>query len=192
MFMARFEEPPFARGETFFGGDTIDISDLTNIGGEAYEGREYIVEDTLHQSGAHLVLRVVRNMSATAVLKKQTLIPSTVADYGHRRTIGPQTVAAALSYIADELLPAAGVPQYDLFYVVMEGPTKVTSPDGGSAITMLAPVVSAATGRVEVQDLTGATATLGGMVMNGLGRALEALTSGQTATDLLIYANIKW
>ena len=131
-------------------------------------------------------------MSATAVLAKQTLIPSNVADYGHRRTLGPQTVTAGLSYIADELMPAAGVPQYDLFYVVMEGPTLVTSPDAGSAITMLSPVVAVSSGRVAVQDLSGATSVLGGQIQNHLGRVLEAVTAGQTATDLLIYANIQW
>lgn len=191
--MARFEEPPFERGQTYFGvGDVIDISDLTNIGGEQYEGREYIVEDTIHGSGCHIVLRVVRNMSATAVLAKQTLIPSTVAEYGHRRVNGVQTVTAALSYIADEIMPPAGCPQYDLFYVVMEGPCLVTSPDGGSAITIDLPVVAVSSGRAQAQDLTGATAPLGNQIQNRLGRALDGLTSGQTATDFLIYADIKW
>jgi len=190
--MARFEEPPFSRGETYFGGSAIPTTDLTNIGGEQYEGREYMTEDDFHGSGAHLTLRVVRNMSATAVLAKQTLIPSSVADMAHRRVNGVQTVNAALSYIADEKLPAAGVPQYDLFYVVMEGPTLVTSPIAGSAIPILSGVVAASTGKVAVQDLSGATSALGGNLQNSLGRALEALTAGQTATDVLIYANIKW
>jgi hypothetical protein len=197
--MARFEEPPFLRGETFFSGTTIDISDLTNLGGLAYEGREYIVEDTLHQSGMHITLKVIRNMSATAVLAKQTLKPDTSNSDGtntfetaHRRCNGKSDTEAELVHLSDEVMPSAGAPQYDLFFTVVEGPTLVTSPIAGSAIAIKGAIVATTFGKAKAQDLTGATSVLGNQIQNRIGRALDALTVGQTATDFMIFATNRW
>lgn len=180
------EDPPFERNSTFFNGAPIDTSNLANIGGEQYEGKEYHFEDTVYKTGNVVTVRVVRNMSATAVLPSQTLLPATTdanAPYPVvTRVNGLAAATAVWALIADELIPTAGCPQYDLCYTVVRGPAKVISPTAGTTVSVGSQVVAAATGAAAVQDLSGATTALGNNVQNRLGRAMVALTSGQTNT----------
>jgi hypothetical protein len=193
--MGRWSEPPFARGTTYFGGATLDLSDLTQIGGEILEGRHYWFDDTLHNSGCEVEVKVCRNMSATPVLPGQLLLPTITATAPGDlvgRVNGVTTGAALFCYIADEILPGTGVPQYDLFYVVVKGPVVVNMPAANPAITAGNLLVSAATGQVGLQDLTGATAALGNNVQNSIGRSMQTVGASAPSPLLLVNADIRW
>ena len=234
--MGRWSEPPFARGETYFNGDIIDTSDLTQLGGEILEGRHYVFEDSIHLTGAEVTVKVVRNMSATPVMPGQLLLPTTVGSYtgiswptgttglpdepltwapgdyigrvnGLSGTAGP----AELVYIADEILPGNGVPQYDLFYVVVDGPVAVDMVWPNPVVTVGEHIVSAVTtsatqgaGQATIQSLAGATTTLGNQIQHSIGVSLEAVAVATTTSatqysagylttiPLLINAKNKW
>jgi hypothetical protein len=182
--MGRYEEPPFQRGETYFQGVTIDTSDLTNIGGEDYEGREYEVQDEIHGSGAAVRLRVVRNMSATPVTASQCVKPDTTDGMFNRRVNGVASGAAQRCYVADELLPAGGVPQYDLFYVVVDGPAlAVNTHTSPSTLAVGDRVVSAAGGRINKADYSGSGATLAGQLLNLVGTVIGQIPAAGSEAD---------
>lgn len=181
--MARYEEPPFARGETYFNGSVIDISNLSDLGGLSYEGREYEVEDSQHGSGSVVRLRVVRNMNATAVTGGQTLLHDSTAGKWNCRVNGLSTALADPVLVADELQLSSGVPQYDLFYVVVDGPVKLNQPASvAAALTIGDRVVSKGdTGSVIKADFSGATSVLAGQIFNQIGTVIGGL-AGSTTT----------
>lgn len=200
--MARNENLPFERGKTFYQGGTIDTADLAGLN---LEGKEYIVEDIHPTTGAirtqqYVKLRIVRNVSGVALLPKHGVVFDTTnaGKYGGR-VIGYSILTAGESHPVDEYLNATtGCPNNDLCYIVMEGPGVVlTTKDGDAsnvialggwvvAATAAASTHSTTAGRVEVQDLTGATALLAEQVQNRIGRALSAKTTANTNADLLV------
>lgn len=140
--MARNENPPFGRGETFYNinaASTQSTSDGTQL-----EGKEWVFEDInpstkQYRSGQYVTCRVARNVSGIA------LLPSRVARFanapvgnGVTNGYGGQvdgyvntTPTAnfndpnAHGYPIDEYLPTAGVQNNDLFWVVVKGPAGV-------------------------------------------------------------------
>lgn len=208
--MARNENPPFAVGFTFYDGGTIDT---TNYGGLEYEGTLWQEEDwNLTQFPASTVgtrqartarrrvLMIVRNVSGIALLPKRLVSlqkGGTDGRYLIGRVDGYTTTDGQEGFPVDEYLPAAGVPNGDLFYVVVAGPATVTTDLAGAGndvinvgdiVTALTAVTSQATtaGRVKPQVLTGATSPLALEIMNALGRSLSAVTTANTGADLLI------
>ena len=205
--MARDEAPPFARGESFWNGGTIDTSNLLSIGGENLEGKEFgfeanspsiAVSQQIDPSGRPIKCKVVRNVSGVN-LKPGRLVTwdtSTTGTYETRVTGYGITVATPPAGIVDEFLPAAGVPNYDLFYLVVEGNTKVTQ--GATTAANLAVgtrLVCAAYGatagddlggRVAVQDLSGATTPLGSNIQNSFGFAASANTTAGSMVPAVI------
>lgn len=196
--MARDENPPFGRGETFYNGETIDSN---NLGGQNLEGMEWVFEDIhpetgVTRTGRSVRCRVVRNVAAAALLPKRLArFKLTAGVYSHR-VDGYSTTTAAEGYPIDEYLPAAGVPVNDLFWLVIEGPAVVLtslsdlSADvvAGDWLVAITGATSGATtsGRVALQVLTGATAALALQVQNRVGRALSAATTQNTNSDLLL------
>lgn len=188
--MARDEAAPFARGETYYNGGTIDATDDTTLGGVNLEGKEYCFEPASHDQAAGIGTgeytgrltrcRVVRNKSGVN-LKPARLAhyqASTLSNYG-TRVDGYCIVAADTpAGIVDDLLPAAGVVPNDLFWLVVEGPTQFTNTATGTTFAIGDRVVPAAAGatagddlggRVAVQSLAGATAVLGVQLQNTIG-----------------------
>jgi hypothetical protein len=191
--MARDEAPPFERGATYYNGETIDSN---NLGGVNLEGREYTFDDP-DGTGHKIVCRIVRNASGGALLPKR-LAKFKSTHFG-RRVDGYTVTTGAKGYPIDEYLPAAGVPNNDLFYIVVEGPARVVSTATGTPTVAIGGHVCAITaanqtasdaGLVVAQDLTGATALLAAQVQNAVGPALEALTSAQTGTAVLV--GVRW
>lgn len=105
--------------------------------------------------------------------------------------------------IVDEWLPAAGVRNGDLFWIVVEGPTLcVNTSEAGimsnsvagemcHVATAAASTAEGTAGRVAKIDLpfTAAAATDGtafDIMTKYIGRARTALTTGQTNTDILV------
>jgi hypothetical protein len=202
--MARGESPPFERGTTFVNGAyTISSDDLP---GTQHEGKEWDFEDIdLSQTGArpartnHMVKCIaVRNMASFAIRPKAIVTGLLTAGVNFARTGGMCRVTAEnVLGVADEYLPSAGCPQYDLFWCVVRGPSLVLSPLSntsadiavGNVLVALTAATSGATtsGRPTNQDLTGATAVLGEQVMNKVGRAMSLNSTNSTNASVLIY-----
>lgn len=197
-----YKDLPFDRGQTAqSGAETIDANVLANL-----EGQEYTVEDVdpatgIVRSGIPVTLRVVRNTSGGALLPKRLGRFSTAQAYG-TAVDGYVNATAGVGYPIDEYLPATGVANNDLFYVVIKGPAIfLTDLAGGASnvfnvgdrVVGLTAATSGATtaGRVAPQDLTGATAPLANQIQNRLGFAMSAKTTGNTNADLLVNVG-KW
>jgi hypothetical protein len=218
--MARRENPPFGRGETYYGTSPIPAIDANNLGGKNFEGEVWEFEDISYALGAvgakqarsnRLVkCMCVRNISGIALLPKRLANLTTVAEAEVGQNLpaylgqvdGYATATAQRAYPIDEWLPAAGVAANDLFWIVIEGPaTVLTAQDGGAdnvftiglGVVALTAVTSQATtaGRVAPVDFTGATVLLGNQIKNMIGWALSAATTANTAAGLLIEVG-KW
>lgn len=189
--MARDDAPPFARGETFYNGGVIDATDNSTLGGVNLEGKEYVFEPNSQdnqatypapseETGRAVRVRVVRNVSGVALkggrlahYKQDAAVPLETRVDGY--TIVEADRPAG---VVDEFLPAAGVPNNDLFYIVVDGPSKFTNTATGTTFAVGDRVVPAAAGatagddlggRVAVQSLAGATAVLGAQIQNQVG-----------------------
>jgi hypothetical protein len=213
--MAKYELLPFAIGSTALGGNaTIGATDK-----QEFVGKEYLIEDlnyssqpyaprAYYGSAGEMMLkrvRVVRNTSGIAILPRQLCIFK--GGFYGQQVNGLAYASAMEGYPADEFLPAAGVANNDLFYVVVDGPAECltdlaggatnnwTATTGGvnSWATALTAVTSQSTtaGRVYPQDLTGATANLANQIQHRIGLVLSALTTSQTNAAILLYVK-KW
>jgi len=201
--MARDENPIFGRGETFYGGGTIDAN---NLGGINLEGKEWEFEDinpttkTARLDGRKVRCRCVRNVSGGALLPKRLALLQDTAGKNSGRVAGYASGTAAdtpqQGYPIDEFLPAAGVPANDLFWIVVEGPAVVltsladmaTDLAVGEFVVAATAATSQATtaGRVIPQLLSGATARLAANIQNRVGRAHTAKTTQNTHAEVLI------
>jgi hypothetical protein len=193
--MARDEAPPFARGETYYNDPTVAANaanDPLGLGGVNLEGKEFVFEvnapddpagsDT---SGRLVRVRVVRNVSGQALKGGRIAVFKAGDPYetqvdGYAFAVGDRPAG-----VIDEFLPAAGVPNNDLFYLVVDGPTLVTQTHTSAATlaigSRIVPTAGGAAsktddlaGRVALQDLTGATAALGNNIQNVIGFAAQA------------------
>lgn len=210
--MGKMNDLPFERGSTFYGGRTIDSN---NLDGVNLEGVEKWVEDIapsttagaqLSRSGRLVKIRCVRNMSAAPLLPKQCVQllktnPGRVDGTGV--TTGQKVVAV------DEFLPAAGCPQYDLCWVVVQGPAMVKTPMtgalfAGADIAAGDPLTAASTNSGSTQTGTtaagGRVATIQPLAATDvasteaavllaarlMGCALSARTTGETNSDILV------
>lgn len=211
--MAIKGDPPFPRGSTWYDGATIDT---TNYGGLEHEGHDWWFEDVnpnifpastagARQARTNRMVRClcVRNVSGIALLPKRLVrFQRTAGSPMVGRVDGYAYTTADEGYPVDEYLPSTGVPNGDLFWIVIEGPALVLTDLAGAAnnvvnvgdiLTALTAATSQATtaGRVKPQDLSGATTTFGNEVQNRIGRALSAKTTTQTNNDLLVDVR-KW
>lgn len=196
--MARNENPPFERGTTWYDGDTPDASDL---GGENIVGQEWVFEDksptaTTNRTNRHVRCRAVRNTSGIALLPKLLGVLSTTAgEYGNSVS-GYCSTDAQEAYPIDEYLPAAGVVDDDIFWLVIEGPAVIETSTAdmdadfvvggwGVAQTAAASTEAVTGGRINTATAYGATTGTGNNVLNRIGRALTARTTANTNTDTL-------
>lgn len=220
--MSRDNDPPFGRGETYYNGGTIDSN---NLAGLQHEGQVKVFEDVLYSStqstkpgrgineGAKVVCKCVRNKSG-ATLYPGRLVQIDPANPG--RVTGYQNSNFGEAYPVDEFLPASGVPDNDLFWIVIGGPALVKTPMTGAefistsiaagaligAGTSNAGSTQAGTtgvpGRGVGNALAAATTHQAGEILNvainHIGRAISAMTSGQTNSDMLvdIRASRRW
>jgi hypothetical protein len=210
--MSRDNDMPFGRGETWYNGRTIDTNNLDgyNVQGRVVMFESFVWSDRgvkskrLHES--QVICRVVRNNSGFALLPKRLVILDPV---NPNLAIGLAVTTAVECYPVDEFLPSTGVPNGDLFYIVIAGPAMLLTPMAGAPFG----TTSIATGDVLVGLTTSGGTTQSGTTANGgrvagfnilasttvaqftdlfnaavnwIGRAMSAVTSGQTNTDILV------
>jgi hypothetical protein len=197
--MARNENPPFPRGQTYYNGGTIDTSNkLTNL-----IGKTWVFEDIdLSTTGAkatrtsrEVECMLVRNDSGITLLPKRMVTQESgttglVDGYS-------TTTAQAVLGVVDEWLPSTGVVANDCFWIVVRGPTQIlTDLAGGSnnllpAETIVVALTAATSqcttaGRLAPQDVTGATTALANNVQNAVGRCISAATTANTNTGTVV------
>lgn len=178
---------PFSRGKTFYGGRTIDTS---NYDGVQLEGAEYARTNVLNasatgpNSGAFDDVMVVRNVSGI------NLLPGRLVRFqagtagrvdGYTSTSGGGGLVAG---VVDPSLPAAGVPNGDLFYVVRGSRGCLLKTSISANATFIAPgdILFAET----AASSTGNTTAAGGRVvpLNSAGTFSAAQTTDGTAAGV--------
>jgi len=158
----------------------------------------------LRQGTGPVVCRIVRNVSGGTLLPRRLVrwgtnyIGRRVAGYAYE---GPSATTIGIpAGVVDDMLPDTGVPDGELFLIIVKGPALIKTPNvavAAGAFDALDPLVvynttsgDANAGRIAKIDTTGVTATLANNVMGMIGRAMSARTSGQTATDTLVLIDV--
>lgn len=209
--MATKENPPFARGATYFGTSTVNATDGANLEGQTWEFEDVTWDQSgvkNSRTGRTVTCMVVRNTSGVTLTPKRLVSlkksgGNPVAYTGQVDGYGLDPAQSSV-FPVDEFLPAAGVVNNDLFWVVINGPAMCTLPIGpgnaafsfsgntgtiniGDPLIAATAVTSQATsaGRVQVQAVTlSPTATTDGsainQISNRIGFAMSARTSGNT------------
>lgn len=188
--MARDESFPFDWNDYYT--DNLERIDL--------EGKEVVVEDIDYsmadvktlRSGRSRTLRCVRNVAGSAVLPKR-VVKSYAGGTGVEllgqidgySTAGTDPVAG----VVNEWLPAAGVPDDALFFIVVDGPAKCTTGASGdtniSAGTYVKPTTD---GKVVDQVRAEDDADIFTEIQGRVGRAVAAVNAADT--DFLVLVNL--
>jgi hypothetical protein len=185
--MATSQMPPFQLGATWYGGRAIDAS---NLGGAEWEGKilqmeTYAPPGSLPDPSVRpRMVKVVRNRSGVnlkpgRVVKFDSTDPYGTSVAGYCFALGDKPCG-----VVDDLIPPAGVPNNDLFYVIVSGPCRVVQPHTSNSSVVVGDILSVTAGgaasavddlggRVLKQDLTGAAATLGNNILGMVGYAAE-------------------
>jgi hypothetical protein len=142
-------DPGFARGQTL--GVTVTMYEAENGDGSTVVGTRKVFRDEDPKTGAlksnHTVECIaVKNTSGSA------LLPGAVAKFKDAAILtevdGAATTSTLLMGIVDEYLPAAGVANNEVFWLVVGGPSTVTktstSVSAGAAYGLSATAGSAA------------------------------------------------
>jgi len=204
---------PFPLGSTYSQNGTPGSTD-----GQEHEGKTFWVEDWDYSlsppgpyayygstgAGSYKLVQIVRNVSGVT-LQPGRLVTYKLGVYG-KQVDGYCTTTAQEAHPVDDAIPYS-VPNNDLFYIVLQGTTKIyTGRDGASAnslanatttqtvVVALTAATSQSTtaGRMSAQDLTGATAVLGNQLQNRIGVALSARTTNNTQTLTLVRLYNNW
>jgi len=130
-------ELPFPRGSTFSDAGIVTMDDSMR---SDLEGKLVQVEDTVHDTGEQITLRIVKNDTDGAITvarKCGEFSTTSEADYGARIGTFPcDTDGAVCKPIDDAYTVGFSIPDDDLFYVVEEGLCDILS--NASAITSAA------------------------------------------------------
>ena len=187
------EDLPFPLGQTYSQG----VGTPAATDGADLEGKEYWVEsiapanagETVKQylTGRPKKVRIVRNESGGTLAGK--LLAKMKTD-GSAKEFMSQVMGLAGTvgehcYPIDEFLVST-VPNHDLFYIVIEGPAKVTTAGAGDTnIAVGNYVIPSTSGTVIDQDTTVAagSATFN-QIQGAVGRCVTAVNG--TATDFYI------
>lgn len=181
------------------------------------DGAEYIVSDHDYsvddnpmgsgvlRTGFRRRIRCVYNDTANTTFYGKYLVQFSTAD----RKFGTHIVGYAVDanghgYPLSEWTPPQGLPPGHQGWVVTGGPAMcITSVagDAGNVIGVGAPVgvdgaassqQTASAGRVAAPDFAHTQAALANAVLNVIGRALEAKTTGNTNSDMLVLVASRW
>lgn len=194
--MARNENPPFQRGQTWQMGNTPAVTDAMNLVGKTWLFEDLDYNASMATSGSakpartnrYVKCMIVRNTSGGALLPK--LIAKMKTDGSGKEfcaeIMGYATTVGELGFPIDEFLPAAGVPANALCWVVVGGPATVTSAAAGDTTIGIGERVIPTTGGkvVEQDDTVAAGAATFAQVNGVIGIAITAVAA--INTDFLI------
>lgn len=178
-------QPPFKRGQTLFNKPASDTS-LATTDGDQIEGQIWEFPDVNPSTGAVRSHRTVKCMAvrwtgSSPALPSRLVVLSgqLTTNGGAANTAGPlgrcrasqfsrvgntADVMPAKSYPVDEYLPAAGVALNDIFWVVIEGPAMVKTPNTNFTDIVVGDAIVALTGATATASTDGNTATGAGLV----------------------------
>lgn len=192
-------------GKTWHGPtETIDSNNLSGVQREG-EIRVFKVRKKSDPmslvSGSDLVCIFVRN-SGSLNLTAGRLCTWTTGYFKRRVDGHSRLTATVVAGVVDPYLTYAVRPN-DLFWLCVKGlclcKTDLAGgannllPEGTVLVALTAATSGATTaGRVAPQDLTGATAVLGGQIQNKIGVAMSALTTANTNADILADLQLPW
>ncbi len=185
------------RGQTYYGADqTIDTGDYADVHLEGIVG-EFLDTDvddvTKLRSSRKTRARLMRNVSGSTVYARAAV--SMEDDYDGERFGTTYTTACRSGGIIDDRLGSGGCRNGDMCWVFFEGPVYYDTPSASptTAIGDLLYIKTDDEGRLtrKVSALTFSSTdvtdgTMGTILMNSLGRAMETSTSGETDTAKLI------
>jgi hypothetical protein len=120
-------DPGFGRGQTL--GVTVTMYEAENGDGSTVVGVRKVFRDEDPKTGA---LKSNRTVECIAVKNTSgsALLPGAVAKFKDAAILsevdGAATTSTALMGVVDEYLPAAGVPNNEVFWLVVRGPSTVT------------------------------------------------------------------
>ena len=120
-------DPGFARGQTL--GVTVTMYEAENGDGSTVVGTRKVFRDEHPKTGA---LQSNRTVECIAVKNTSgsALLPGSVAKFKDAAILtevdGLATTSTALMGVVDEYLPAAGVANNEVFWLVVRGPSTVT------------------------------------------------------------------
>lgn len=189
--MARQENPPFERGQTFFQGATTNLVDGANLEGSLWTFSDLDYSQSGQRSartGREVKCMVVRNRTGSAMLPKliaKLKVDGSAYEFGGQVN-GYATTVGEVGYPIDEYLPAAGVPDGDLFFVVVKGPAMCTTAAAGdTTISTGSKVIPSTGGKVIDQDITvAAGAATFNQIQGAIGRCMLAVNG--TNSNILI------
>lgn len=185
------------RGATYLTGANRTITSTgQSLKLEGYR-KEFNDRDSTITTGPNLlrsqkkvVMQLVRNVSGIALASKAVVTWAT--GYRNKRVAGYCTTNfQEIAGVVDEFIPSAGVPNNDLFWLTVKGPSLIRKSlaadasnlilEGSVLVALTAATSQAATaGRIQpfiaTSDLTNAVSC----ILNRLGRALSASTTNQT------------
>ena len=200
-----------ARGETYYAGQGGIPTASAQYANSVYdEGKTQTFKDNVPSTAAtgakqrrtdrDVVCELVRNVGAAALTPGRLV--TYAAGYYHKRVDGYCTENyQSCAGVIDEHLPAAGCPVHDLCWIVVSGPTLVKTPleadatnvfSEGTHLVALTAATSGATtsGRPQPMVATSSVTDTNTQLLNRIGVALSAKTTGNTNVDMLVNIEI--
>ncbi len=202
------------RGSTWYNGGTIDTNNLAGLEAEGatkvFEDINWAATGlkTVRTQARSVTCRLVRNMSGVTLYAKTLVV---VDPSNPNRVTGRARVLFEEAYPVDEFLPATGVPHGDLFWIVLSGPAVILTPMTGAEFNAVSIALNDFIGAATTNGgstAAGSTVPAGraaGLVpvnvalttntqylqllrdaTTYVGRAMSAMTSGQTNSNLLV------
>ncbi len=196
--MARNETPPMDRGQifTFY---TDENGTVDAAGGSYLEGKTWLFEDIdwtnvangvkPYRSGKYVKCKLVRNASGGDLLPKRFAKYKTdgsTADIFGGQVSGYGDTVGQVGGVVDEFLPAAGVAANALFWLVVSGPSLMTTAGAGDTnISLGSMVIPSTSGTIIDQDTSvAAGAATFNQIQGAIGRAASAVNA--ISTDVMI------
>lgn len=185
-------------GKTYHGGTPTSIGLSIDL-----EGAECMFRDEVRvrsqprqiRSGRYRTARLVRNVSGFA-LEPGRLVSWAPGFRGTRVAGYARLDGQEVAGVTDSFLPATGVANNDLFWVLRKGPALVRTPLAGNATNVfgegdvvgaLTAITSGAATAGRLGQVASASTVLAHSVMaNRIGRAISAATTAMTNAEILI------
>lgn len=171
-------------GKTWHGDQTIDANNYgvsVHHEGTEWESRDYdpLVTGPVRETRSNRTQKriLVRNTSGGALLPGSAV--KWEAGFRGRRVDGSAAAQGPTAGFVDDMLPASGVKDDDMFWLIVEGPVLARKASGAStAIAADAAVISTATFFVGAVSAAANDAGVQATALNFCGRVIKAAVDG--------------